>query len=119
MTSSPTHRRRGIVRSYTATGGQATPTRRSLDDATLLIADPKVPLAGLSPHAYRVMDLCLPGVLSVAEVGFHLMLPGAVTKVIVSGLVNSSHLIARSPIPAAQQHDTVLLERILDALHKL
>lgn len=39
--------RRGMVRSYTATGGRATPSRTTLDEATLLIADPKVPRAGL------------------------------------------------------------------------
>ncbi|WP_030548234.1 DUF742 domain-containing protein [Streptomyces albus] len=115
----PAHRRRGMVRSYTVTGGRATPSRTSLDEATLLIADHKMPLTGLSSHAHRVMDLCLPGVLSVAEVGHHLQLPGAVTKVIVSGLVDSGHLVARSPVPAAQQHDMALLERILDALHAL
>ncbi|WP_425566705.1 hypothetical protein, partial [Planomonospora alba] len=62
------HHRRGVVRSHTATGGHATPSRSSLDEATLLIADPKMPLAGLAAQAYRVMDLCLPGVLSVSEV---------------------------------------------------
>ncbi|KOT46755.1 hypothetical protein ADK41_00660 [Streptomyces caelestis] len=112
--------RRGMVRSYTATGGRATPSRTTLDEATLLIADPNVPLAGLGAQAYRVMDLCLPGVLAVSEVAVHLELPGAVTKVIVSGLVDSGHLVARAPfVPAAEQHDEDFLRRVLDGLQKL
>ncbi|WP_327153242.1 DUF742 domain-containing protein [Streptomyces tubercidicus] len=112
--------RRGMVRSYTATGGRATPSRTTLDEATLLIADPKVPRAGLRAQAYRVMELCLPGVLAVSEVAVHLELPGAVTKVIVCGLVDSGHLVARAPfVPAAEQHDEDFLRRVLHGLHKL
>lgn len=65
------------------------------------------------------MQHCLPGALSLAEVSADLQLPGAVTKVVVASLVDSGHLISRSPVPAAQQHDRQLLERILDGLHKL
>ncbi|MFJ3946191.1 DUF742 domain-containing protein [Streptomyces griseoaurantiacus] len=112
--------RRGMVRSHTATEGRATPSRTTLDEATLLIADPNVPLAGLGAQAYRVMELCLPGVLAVSEVAFHLELPGAITKVIVSGLVDSSHLFARAPfVPAAEQHEEDFLKRVLDGLQKL
>ncbi|MBG0817561.1 DUF742 domain-containing protein [Planomonospora sp. ID82291] len=114
------HRRNGVVRSYTATGGRAAPSRTSLDEATLLIADPKLPLAGLQAQAYRVMDLCLPGVLSVSEVAHHLRLPGAVTKVVVSGLVDSGHLVARAPFtPTADQHDEDFLRRVLHGLQQL
>ena len=112
-------RRSGMVRPYTPAGGQATPTRKSLDLATLLIADRDKPLHGLDAHAYRVMEHCLPGALSVAEVSADLQLPGAVTKVVASALVDSGHLVSRAPAPAAQQHDRKFLERILDGLHKL
>lgn len=112
-------RRQGMVRSYTATGGRAVPTRASLDEATLLIADRKMASAGLDAHPQRVLGLCLGGVLSVAEVSARLHLPLAVTKVIVSGLVDSGHLVARTPVPAEQREDTDLLERILHALNKL
>jgi hypothetical protein len=108
-----------MVRPYTPADGKATPSRRSLDLATILIADRNKPLRGLDAHAYRVMEHCLPGTLSVAEVSADLQLPGAVTRVLVSRLVDSGHLIARNPVPAAQQHDRNLLERILSGLHKL
>ncbi|GHH56762.1 hypothetical protein HNQ79_006181 [Streptomyces candidus] len=112
-------RRAGMVRPYTPTGGRAAPTRRTLDLATLLIASPDKPLAGLDAHSHRLMLHCLPGVLSVAEVSADLQLPAAVTKVLVASLVDSGHLHSRNPVPAAQQHDHQLLERILDALHKI
>ncbi|MFF8902481.1 DUF742 domain-containing protein [Streptomyces lydicus] len=108
-----------MVRPYTPTGGRAEPTRRTLDVATLLIADPNKPLAGLDAHSHRLMQHCLPGVLSLAEVSADLQLPAAVTKFLVASLVDSGHLVSRSPVPAAQQTNRHLLERILDALHQL
>ncbi|MEU4233302.1 DUF742 domain-containing protein [Nonomuraea sp. NPDC026600] len=116
----PRHRRAGMVRSHTATDGNATPAPGRLDDATLLLADPNRPRTGLAAQARRVMDLCQPGVLSVSEVAYHLRLPGAVVKVIVSRLVNSGHLAARAPfVPAAGQYSEDLLQEVLHALQKL
>jgi hypothetical protein len=43
----------------------------------------------------------------------------AVTKVLVASLVDSGHLVSHDPVPAAQQTDRGLLERILHALEKL
>ncbi|MEV0380871.1 DUF742 domain-containing protein [Nonomuraea sp. NPDC050643] len=111
-------RRAGVVRSHAATGGSA--GRSPLDEATLLIADPERPLTGLSPHAHRTMVLCLPGVLSVAEVAHHLRLPGAVVKVIVAELIDGGHVTARAPYaPTAGHFDVEFLQQVLDALHKL
>jgi Protein of unknown function (DUF742) len=113
------HWRDGMVRSYTPTEGRAEPSRATLDLATLLVADAQRPLTGLGAHEYRVVRHCLPGALSLAEVGFDLGLPGAVAKVIAASLVDSGHLISRNPVPAAQQFDRELLERILDGLERL
>lgn len=112
-------RRGGMVRSFTPTEGEAEATRRSLDETTLLFADEKVPRHRLGVEERRVMELCLPGVLSVVEVSAHLRLPCTVTKVVVSALVDSGHLLARAPVPAARHHDPKLLEKILDGLHAL
>ncbi|MBB0246117.1 DUF742 domain-containing protein [Streptomyces alkaliphilus] len=120
MSPPSAHRRRGMVRPYAAAGGNLTPTRSTLDPATLLIADPKVPLTGLGAYPHRLMALCLPGVLSVAEAAVRLELPVAVTMPIASRLVDSGHLVARAPfVPAADRHDRAFLERILDGLRKL
>lgn len=111
------HHQRGLVRSHTVTHGLPTPPR-TLDGVTLLIADPKVPLAGLSAQARRVMELCLPGELTVAEVSAHLHLPGAVVRSVVAGLIGSGHLFHRVPYSAAEL-DRTFLERVLDGLRKL
>ncbi|MCK2216287.1 DUF742 domain-containing protein [Actinomadura sp. ATCC 31491] len=116
----PRQRRAGMVRSHAAIDGGDVPSRSALDEATLLIADPHRPCAGLGAHAQRTMALCRPGVLSVAEVAYHLRLPGAVVKAIVARLVDSGHLGARAPyVPAAGQYDLEFLQQVLDALHKL
>lgn len=112
-------RRAGMVRPYTPTGGRAAPSRRTLDLATLLIADPDKPLGGLDAHSHRLMQHCLPGVLSLAEVSVAMQLPAAVTKVLVASLVDSCHLVSRDPVPAAQQNNRHLLERILHGLERL
>jgi hypothetical protein len=85
----------------------------------LLTAVPDKPLGGLDAHSHRLMQHCLPGVLSLAEVSADLQLPVAVTKVLVASLVDSGHLVSHDPVPAAQQTDRGLLERILHALEKL
>lgn len=111
--------RAGLVRPYAVTGGVAQPTRQTLDLAVLLMADPKRPSAGLEAEPYRVVELCRPGRLSVAEVSHHLGLPAAVTRIVVSRLVDSGHLIARAPVPAAEQRDAAFLERLLGGLRAL
>ncbi|MEW9555603.1 DUF742 domain-containing protein [Nonomuraea sp. NPDC050783] len=116
----PRQRRAGMVRSHAVIDGDAVPSRSTLDEATLLIADPRQPVAGLGAHAQRAMALCRPGVLSVAEVAHHLRLPGAVVKAIVTGLSRSGHLTTRAPYaPTAGQYDLEFLQQVLDALHKL
>ncbi|MEU5136923.1 DUF742 domain-containing protein [Streptomyces californicus] len=108
-----------MVRPYTPTGGTAVPARRSLDLATLLIANTEKSLAGLDAYSSRLMQLCLPGRLSLAEVSAGLQLPAAVTKVLVADLVNSGHLISRDPAPAAHATDLNLLRRIIHGLERL
>ncbi|MGH8881271.1 MAG: DUF742 domain-containing protein [Stackebrandtia sp.] len=107
-----------MIRSYTATGGTVHRARRRLDRFTLLAADVDMPLQGLAPEPYRVVTLCAPGQLSIAEVGHYLALPAAVVESLVNQLLDSGHLAAREPLPSAQ-HDLALLEKVLDALHKL
>lgn len=124
MTDGPGPRggRLGLVPSFVATAGQGVPSRRSMDQATLLLLDTgeRAPqLGGLPATQQRVIELCAPGVLSVAEVAAYLQLPGAVTTVVAASLVDSGHLIARQPVPAASRPDISLLEKILDGLKAL
>ncbi|MFD8335609.1 DUF742 domain-containing protein [Streptomyces solisilvae] len=109
----------GLVRSHVPTEGRAEPARAGLDEASLLCADPTMDRTSLSAHEQSVMELVLPAKLSVVDVSACLKQPVTVTKIIAASLVESGHLLVRSPVPTQQREDTVLLERILSGLHKL
>lgn len=105
-----------LVRSYVVTDGRAHPTRNTLDLVTLLIAADDLPLTGLNPEKRRLMELCRPGALSVAEVAGHLSLPVGVAKVLIADLMDSGHIVTRAPIPAARPTDARILQEVLDGL---
>ncbi|MFH8366600.1 DUF742 domain-containing protein [Streptomyces sp. NPDC018031] len=107
---------RGLVRPYVVTDGRAHPSRNTFDLVTLVMAYGDRPLSGLSPEKRKLMELCLGGALSVAEVASHLRLPVSVTKVLLSDLVDSGHITTRSPIPSAQLPEAQLLQEVLDGL---
>lgn len=116
MTPPRPRRDRGLVRPYVVTQGRAHPTRNTLDIVTLVTAVNNRPLQGLSPEKRGVMELCRGGALSVAEVAGHLTLPMSVTKVLLSDLIDSGHVVARPPVPKAQLPDARLLQEVLDGL---
>jgi hypothetical protein len=90
------------------------------DHATLLSLAPSAPRAGLGVQARRVLTLCAPGVVSVAEVAAHLEMPGGVIRALVADLVARGNLLAADPfVPLAQPHEKEFLERILDGLQQL
>jgi hypothetical protein len=117
------------VRSYVVTDGRSHPTRNTLDLVTLLVAADDLPLTDLNPEKRRVMELCRPGVLCLAEVAGHLRLPVSVTKVLVADLMDSGHIVTRTPAPgdwappgrgeppsAARPYDARILREVLDGL---
>jgi DNA-directed RNA polymerase specialized sigma24 family protein len=106
---------RALVRPHVVTGGRAHPTRNIFDLVTLVIAARRE-LAGLSPEKRRVMELCRGGALSVAEVAGHLALPVSVTKVLLSDLVDSGHIVTRATTPDAEAPDDGLLREVLNGL---
>ncbi|MBM9509300.1 DUF742 domain-containing protein [Actinacidiphila acididurans] len=112
----PLRRERGLVRPYVVTDGRAHPTRNTLDLVTLVNGTGSRPLTGLSPEKRRVVELCRPGALSLAEVAGHLNLAISVTKVLVSDLIDSGHLTARAPIPRTELPDARILQEVLDGL---
>jgi hypothetical protein len=113
----PRYRReRGLVRPYVVTDGRAHPTRNTLDMVTLVAASGNRPTGGLGPEKRRVVELCRGGALSVAEVAGHLALPISVTKVLISDLIDSSHLASRSPAAPARLPDAHILQEVLDGL---
>jgi hypothetical protein len=117
-----TRRRRpddDLVRSYVITGGRAAPTRNAVDVVTLVMARPGRPLAGLSPEKLRVVQVCGPGFLSVAEAAAHLGLPPSVLRVLAADLIDSGHLTSRAPITPARPASEELLREVLHGLRNL
>jgi Protein of unknown function (DUF742) len=112
---SPDLRGRALVRPHVVTGGRARPTRNIFDLVTLVMAA-RSEVAGLSPEKWRVMELCRGGALSVAEVAGHLDLPLSVTKVLLSDLVDSGHIVTRVGGADGGDSPTRLLEEVLDGL---
>ncbi|MET9617246.1 DUF742 domain-containing protein [Kitasatospora indigofera] len=113
---SGTRRLKGLVRPYVVTDGRSQPSRNTFDLVTLVSAMPDRPLAGLSPERRRIVELCLLGALSVAEVAGHLHLPVSVTKVLLGDLVDSGHILTRAAVPRAPQPDSQLLREVLHGL---
>ncbi|MEV5509923.1 DUF742 domain-containing protein [Streptomyces orinoci] len=116
MTPATPRREQGLVRPYVVTDGRAHPTRNTFDLVTLVMAYGDLPLDGLSPEKRRLMELCLGGALSVAEIAGHLALPVSVTKVLLGDLVDSGHLTTRAPIPSAVLPEAQILQEVLDGL---
>lgn len=112
---SPPRPERALVRPHVVTGGRAHPTRNIFDLVTLVIAS-RTQVSGLSPEKRRVMELCQGGALSVAEVAAHLVLPVSVTKVLLSDLVDSGHIVTRASAVEADQPSDHLLREVLDGL---
>ncbi|WP_328760409.1 DUF742 domain-containing protein [Streptomyces sp. NBC_00271] len=107
--------RQGLVRPYVVTEGRAHPTRNTLDLVTLVIATDKN-VSALSPEKRRLVQLCRAGALSVAEIAAFLSLPVSVTKVLIGDLVDSSHILTRSPIPSAWLPEAEILQEVLNGL---
>lgn len=108
-------RQRALVRLHVVTGGRARPTRNIFDLVTLVMAA-RSDLTGLNPEKRRVLELCRGGALSVAEVAGHLSLPVSATKVLLSDLVDSGHIVTRVGGSDGGKDSTRLLQEVLDGL---
>jgi hypothetical protein len=62
------------------------------------------------------MTLCQGGALSVAEISAHLKLPVAITKVLLSDLVDSGHVVTRASGLETETPADQLLREVLDGL---
>lgn len=107
---------RRLVPPYLATAGRSRPTRNTLDRLTVLYATGERVPDGLEPPERLLVELVLGRAVALAEAAAHLRLPVSIVRVLVSDLVDGGHLKAREPIPAVQQHDPQLLERVLSGL---
>ncbi|MFF8958506.1 DUF742 domain-containing protein [Streptomyces sp. NPDC014894] len=105
-----------LVRPYTVSAGRTRPTT-TLDLLSLVMATGTAPAESLGPDHASALELC-GGPISVAEVSAHLGLPAAVTKVLLSDLVDWGAVTARAPRRHPTPTDRSLLEAVLDGLRR-
>lgn len=105
-----------LVRPYTVSNGRTRPTS-NLDLLSMIRSTGRVSHTQLGIDHAQALGLCTDPI-SVAEVSAHLRLPAAVTKVLLSDLVDYGAVIAREPGPAADPTNITLLEAVLDGLQR-
>jgi hypothetical protein len=109
-----------LVRPFAVTRGRAGKDLHSLDILTLVMAARAEADAAALDREYReILRLCQSRALSIAEIAAHMNLLLAAVKVLVSDLIDSGHLIYRSPRPAAGKPDINLLQAVLEGVRKL
>jgi hypothetical protein len=113
--------RRRLVPAYLATGGRERPRGTAdFDRLTLLVStDQPPPELEFGPEHPRLWALLRPGALTVVECAAHLGLPVSATVFLAADLVGGGHLLARSPVPKAEEIDRTLVERLLVGLRAL
>jgi hypothetical protein len=105
-----------LVRPYTVSNGRTRPST-ALDLMSQVMATGATPLGYLGPEHAQALDLCRVPV-SVAEMAAQLKLPAAVTKVLLSDLVDCGALTTKPPEFYHNPTDRSLLEAVLDGLRR-
>jgi hypothetical protein len=105
-----------LVRPYAVTNGRTAPSIR-LNLMSMVVATGTGTGHHLEPDHMQVLSLCRRPV-SVAEIAARLRLPAAAAKVLLADLADCGALRATAPLTAAETADRILLERILDGLHR-
>ncbi|MET9734100.1 DUF742 domain-containing protein [Streptomyces sp. NPDC006458] len=105
-----------LVRPFTISNGRTLPSV-ALDLMSQVMATGVTPLGHPGPEHSVALDLCR-APISVAEVAAHLKLPAAVTKVLLSDLVDCGALTTKPPEFHHNPTDRALLEAVLDGLRR-
>ncbi|WP_306316664.1 MULTISPECIES: DUF742 domain-containing protein [unclassified Streptomyces] len=105
-----------LVRPYTISNGRTRPST-SMDLLTQVMATGATPLGYLGPEHSQALDLCAQPT-SVAEIAGRLLLPAAVTKVLLSDLVDCGAATTKPPTFHDNPTDRSLLEAVLDGLRR-
>jgi hypothetical protein len=105
-----------LVRPYAVTNGRTSASLK-LDLLTMVVATGTSAHSVLEPDHLLALGLCLHPV-SVAEIAARLRLPAAVTKVLLSDLVDCGAVRTAPPRPTSDTSNRVLLERLLDGLQR-
>ncbi len=105
-----------LVRPFTVSNGRTRPSI-ALDLMSQVMATGVTPLGYLGPEHAQALDRCRDPA-PVAEVAAHLRLPVAVTKVLLSDLVDWGALTTKPPAFHHNPTDRSLLEAVLDGLRR-
>jgi hypothetical protein len=105
-----------LVRPYTVTNGRTQPTN-NLNMLSLVRATGQVRSERLDADHAQALGYCH-GPTSVAEVAAHLRLPVAVTKVLLSDLIDCGAVMTQAQMPVADPTDRYVLEAVLNGLRQ-
>jgi hypothetical protein len=107
-----------LVRSYVITNGRGLPTEDQFSLITLVTAtaDHQQRPARLSPEEQKLLEMCVGGYLSVAEIAGHTRLPLGVVKILLAALSEGGYLITRPPVERAPLATVEILEEVLNGL---
>jgi hypothetical protein len=109
-----------LVRPFALTGGRARTDRHGLNLITLVSAvRPVADATGLNRECAAIVRMCQERPLSVAEIAARLDLLLAVTKVLISDLIDEGFLVSQSPLPDTNEAGLNLLQAVLDGVRKL
>lgn len=108
-----------LVRPFTITGGRTQPSRNIFTLITIVKATTSYQAGpGLQQEHLRALDLCA-APAAVAEIAAHLDLPVAVTKILLSDLLDQGRIIATPPAQGVSGPDITLLQKVRDGLARL
>lgn len=113
-----------IVRSFTATGGRTTRTRRDVAALVVTRATQFSSRAALGPEPLRILELCAQRPLAVAELSavlglplnaIHVLLDDLLDRDLVS-IMDTAHTAGRA---GSARLERQVLQRVLDGLARL
>ncbi len=104
----------GVVRPYLFTHGRTRPGSHLLALEAMVSATDKggAAVVELTPEQRRIVELCTPGALSVAEIAAHLSMPLGVVRVLVADLAED-HLLEVFEGAVDLAADVELLQRLI------
>jgi hypothetical protein len=105
-----------LVRPYAVTNGRTSASLK-LDLMSMVVATGIGTHSVLEPDHLQALGLCLRPV-SVAEIAARLRLPAAVTKVLLSDLIDCGAVRTAPPQSGTDTSNRVILERLLDGLQR-
>lgn len=109
-----------LVRPFAITRGRVGRDLHKLDILTMVVAvRTDADMATHDREYSEIMRLCRGRPISLVELAAHLNLLIAAVKVLVSDLIESGHVIFRSPPPPVSGPDPMLLQAVLDGIRKL